>query len=186
MQSANAADPSSDRMAAMNLIGTVLPLVGVALGTLGTLTGQYLATRGAARRYADERAAALRAERKAAILSFLDKAQHVEQLLDARDRGRAEPETEAESRMHEVWLAKKVVELTCRNDTASIAHRYTSILNQRVWRPSEGQTAVQRDHRAEFMEAARRELGIEEPRLYAPRRTEVIERLPAPEEPAQS
>jgi hypothetical protein len=170
----------------MDLLGTVLPLVGVALGTLGTLTGQYLATRGATRRHADELAAALRAERKSAIVGFLDKAQHVERLLDARDHGRVEPEAEAESRMHEVWLAKKLVELACSNDLASIAHRYTSILNERVWRPSEGQSAVQRDHRADFMEAARRELGIEEPRLYAPRRTEVIERLPAQEEPVQS
>jgi len=172
-------------MNAMDLLRTVLPLVGVALGTLGTLTGQYLATRGAAHRHAEERAAAVRAERKAAIVGFLDKAQLVEQLLDARDRGRAEPEAEAERRMHEVWLAKKLVELACGNDLASIAHRYTSILQQRVWKPSEGQSAVQRDRRADFMEAARRELGVQEPRLYPPKRPEVVQRRPAPDEPAR-
>jgi hypothetical protein len=154
---------------AMDLLGTALPLVGVALGTVGTLTGQYLATRGAARRHAEERAAALREERKSAVVDFLDKVQHVEQLLDARDRHRAEPEAEAESRMHAAWLAKKVIELFCSNDTAAIAHRYTSILNQRVWQPSDGQVETQRDLRAEFMEAARRELGVAAPRLYAPR-----------------
>ena len=173
---------SSARMVAMDLIGTALPLVGVALGTLGTLTGHYLATRGAAHRHAEELAAALRTERKAAIVGFLDKVQHVEQLLDARDRGRVEPDSVAESWMHELWLAKKFIELTCSNDVASAAHRYTSILSHRVWRPSEGQSAVQRDYRADFMESARRELGIEEPRLYAPRR----ETQPATEETAQS
>jgi len=63
---------------------------------------------------------------------------------------------------------------------ALIAHRYTSILSQRVWAPGQGQSTVQRGHRADFMEAAR-ELGIHEPRLYARTRIEVAERLPAQE-----
>jgi hypothetical protein len=161
-------------------------LVGVALGTLGTLTGQYLATRGAARRHADELAAQLRAERKAAIVGFLDKAQAVEQLLDAQDRGRTEPESEAERRMHDLWLAKKLIELTCRNSLASIAHRYTSILNLRVWKPSEGQSAAHREYRSDFMEAARRELGISEPRLYPSKPNDVSEPLPVTDELVQS
>jgi hypothetical protein len=59
---------------------TVLPLVGVLLGTSGTLVGQRLSSRAEMRRDAVARAAAQRAERKEAFVSYLGAAERIEQL----------------------------------------------------------------------------------------------------------
>jgi hypothetical protein len=64
-------------MAAMTWSATILPLAGVALGSAGTLVGQYLTTRVTVRREEREQAAAERAERKEAIMGFLSSAQTV-------------------------------------------------------------------------------------------------------------
>jgi len=145
---------------------TILPLVGVALGTVGTLTGQYLATRAEFRRHTDQRAAADRAERKEAIVAFLDAAQRVEQVVEDRIRGRS-PGDSVDDLLHPLWLAKKLLELVCGFDLASVAHRYTSTLHTLAHAAApDGPAAGWKEYRAEFMEAARRELGIRGPRLY--------------------
>jgi len=150
------------------LSATILPLVGVALGTAGTLTGQYLATRGEARRHTDQRAAETRAERKEAIVGFLDAVQRVEQVVDDRMHGRS-PTAAVDDLLHSLWLSKKLLELVCSFDLASAAHRYTSTLHDLAQSPSiAGPSAAQKECRAEFMEAARRELGIDGRRLYPP------------------
>jgi hypothetical protein len=154
-------------MDAATVSATILPLVGVALGTAGTLTGQYLATRGESRRHADQRAAEVRAECKEAIVGFLDAAQRVEQVVDDRTHGRPSAEAELDDRLHALWLAKKLLELVCGFDLASVAHKYTSTLHSLAWSTSiDEPSASQKKYRAEFMEAARRELGIQGPRLY--------------------
>jgi hypothetical protein len=154
-------------MDAATVSATVLPLVGVALGTVGTLTGQYLATRGESRRHADQRAAAARAERKETIIGFLDAAQRVEQVVDDRTHGRSTADAALDDRLHALWLAKKLLELVCSFGLASVAHKYTSTLHTLAWSSSTDKaSASQKEYRAEFMEAARRELGIQGPRLY--------------------
>jgi hypothetical protein len=149
----------------MDVVATVLPLVGVALGTLGTLTGQYLATRGAARRHADERLAAERAERKEAIVAFLDHAQRVEQVIDARNHGRPVAEAAVDDQVHGLWQSKKVVELVCSHELSAAAHAYVRVLHNgaRGAQP-EGDRFI--ETRGAFMEGARRELGVEGPPLY--------------------
>lgn len=144
----------------------ILPLVGVALGTAGTLTGQYLATRGESRRHADQRAAAARAERKEAIVAFLDAVQRVEQVVDDRMHRVPPDDASVHDLLHALWLSKKLLELVCSFGLASVAHKYTSTLHSLASSTAGGSPARQKEYRAEFMEAARNELGIDGPRLY--------------------
>ncbi len=144
----------------------ILPLIGVAMGTAGTLAGQYLAVRAESRRHADQRAAAARAERKEAIVGLLDAVQRVEQVVDHRMRGGPSDETLVDERLHAMWLSKKLLELVCSPSLASVAHRYVSTLHSLASSSTTGSTARHNEHRAEFMEAARDELGIDGSRLY--------------------
>jgi len=154
-------------MDATTVGAVVLPLVGVALGTAGTLTGQYLATRGDARRHLAAEAAAARTERKQAIVDFLDAAQRLEQRLDDRVHGRPQPDADVGDLLHALWLAKKVLELVCGYELATVAHRYTALLHSLSRAAqSTGRSAEHVAYRAEFIEAARRELGVAGPRLY--------------------
>jgi hypothetical protein len=69
--------------------------------------------------------------------------------------------------MHAVWLAKKIIELVCSGTVAQAAQDYTLELNWAsqelrpggTGRPSPALSTRERQLRAEFMEAARRELG---------------------------
>jgi hypothetical protein len=135
----------------MDVAAVILPLVGVALGTVGTLTGQFLATRGEARRHAVERAAATRAEVKQAIVEYLDAVQSVEQLIDTGDSTRP-----VDDLLHTMWLKKKVLELVCEPSLGHTAHRYTSTLHQLA---SGKPSSERKQHRVAFMTGAREALG---------------------------
>lgn len=148
---------------------TVLPLLGVALGTVGTLTGQYLATRGESRRHEDLRAAEARFERKTAIMGFLDSVQRVETIVDRRRRSQAPTDDSVDTYdlLRALWLSKKVLELVCSVELATAAHGYTSTLDNLVWSSSLDElSGEQKIHRAEFMEAARHEMGVDRRRPY--------------------
>lgn len=146
---------------------TVLPLAGVVVGACGTLLGQHQALRVDARREAARRALDQRAERKEAIIGFLAATERVEQ---HRGQFTIEPGDDARDLielMHAVWLAKKIIELVCSGTAAQAAQDYTLELNRAAKelrpggadRPSPALSALERQLRAEFMEAARRELG---------------------------
>jgi hypothetical protein len=86
--------------------------------------------------------------------------------------------------MHAVWLAKKIIELVCSGTLAQAAQYYAQELNRasQELRPhsasqrSPALSARERQLRAEFIEAARRELGCAgEPLL---RRTRAEDDLP--------
>ncbi|MEV0403368.1 hypothetical protein [Actinoallomurus sp. NPDC050550] len=141
---------------------TLLPLAGVALGSGGTLVGQYLTTRVDARRQRREQLAAERGERKEAILGFLSAAQSVELLLDGQDfAGRHPEDDEVMDRLHGLWLAKKSCELVCSAEVGQAAHDYTLALHRLVRGGSRAEGAEPKgDLRHAFMEAARRELGV--------------------------
>lgn len=146
----------------MTWSATILPLVGVALGSAGTLVGQYLTTRVAIRREQREQLTAERAERKEAILAFLSSAQSVELLLDRNPGNQSHDDSEAQDQLHALWLAKKACELVCSTQLAQAAHDYTRTLHDLVRSgiPME-QPTPKRDLRYAFMETARRELGVE-------------------------
>jgi hypothetical protein len=139
---------------------TVLPLAGVVIGACGTLLGQHLAMRVDARREAAKQASDQRTEQKEAIIGRHDTAVLIEL-------------------MHAVWLAKKIIELVCSGTLAQAAQDYTLELNRAsqelrlpgTSRCPSGLSARERQLRAEFMEAARRELGYAgEPLLRRTRR----------------
>lgn len=146
---------------------TVLALVGVLLGTAGTLMGQHLAARVEIRRDQQQRADAERNERKEAILSFLAAAQRTELILDRRDRGLPAPDDPEDEKLHDLWLAKKAFELVCSHETDQAAHDYTDALHRHM-RSAPSQSArspAKRERRYAFMEAARDALEGGRPRL---------------------
>ncbi|MFG2484971.1 hypothetical protein ACGFSI_19715 [Streptomyces virginiae] len=146
--------------------GTVLALVGVLLGTMGTLVGQHLATRVEVRRDQQRQGETERAERKEAILEFLAAAQGVELVLDRRSLGLPAADEPEDKILHALWLAKKAVELVCSHEVAQAAHDYTEALHQIIRGVvANGQASTQRERRHAFMEAARCELGSNRPRL---------------------
>ena len=92
--------------------------------------------------------------------------------------------------MHAVWLAKKISELVCSGTLAQAAQDYTRALNrasQELRAPSASQRSPalsirEQQLRAQFMEAARRELGYAgEPLL---RRTHAADDQPNVSDPA--
>ncbi|MEU7988399.1 hypothetical protein AB0B56_26380 [Streptosporangium canum] len=141
---------------------TVLPLLGVLLGTGGTLLGQHLATRVDRRRLEHDQLVAMRAERKAAILSFLDAAQRVEMVLDERTESKKSPsEAGVQEGIHQLWLAKKSVELVCSPELAQNAHDYTYALHASLKSPDlVTDPRAKRQARHLVMESARQDLGI--------------------------
>ncbi|WP_432039925.1 hypothetical protein [Streptomyces cucumeris] len=139
--------------------GTVLALLGVFLGTVGTLIGQHLTTRVEVQRDHRQRADTERAERKDAILGFLTAAQRVELILDRRKLGLPSPDDPDDEKLHDLWLAQKSVELVCSWEVARLAHEFTTVLHTLIrTSPSDGRGAGKRERRHAFMEAARGEL----------------------------
>ncbi|WP_055549121.1 hypothetical protein [Streptomyces sp. NBRC 110028] len=138
-------------------VGTVLALIGVLLGTTGTLIGQQLANRVEVQRDQRQRADAARAERKEAISGYLKAVQRVELILDRRKLGMPTLDDPEDEKLHDLWLAKKAVELVCSARAAQAAHDYTTALHT-LMRSEQGRSPVKRERREAFMEAAREEL----------------------------
>jgi hypothetical protein len=139
---------------------TILPLVGVLLGTTATLVSQYLSTRLSQREAAARRASDQRAERKAAIVDFLDAAQRVEHLLDRIDHGAAQDEHESGELMHRLWLSYKCAEITCSPTLGQKGQEYSRELHRYVWdgRPEGPAPSSKRQARYAFLDAAAKEL----------------------------
>ena len=147
----------------------MLPLAGVVIGACGTLLGQHLALRVDARREAAQRASDRRAERKDANIGFLSATERVEQHRGQLALVPGPGAGDLIELMHAVWLAKKIIELVCSGTLAQAAQDYTHELNRGSKEVrqagadsrSPGLSPRERQLRAEFMEAARRELGFE-------------------------
>lgn len=150
----------------MNWISTMLPLGGVILGTGSTLLGQYLTLRIDVRRDATRHSAEQRAERKEAIVGFLNAAEHIEQRR-GNPSAHDEEQPTLNELVHNVWLAKKVLELVCSQNLAQAAHDYSRCLSpfshapDRSTEPGELEPLTAREVklRAKFLEAARQEMG---------------------------
>ncbi|MFF5263522.1 hypothetical protein ACFY4C_31740 [Actinomadura viridis] len=152
---------SLSRLSGMSVATTILPLAGVALGSAGTLIGQYLSTRVEARRARFEQDSAERAERKEALMEFLSAAQQVELCLDRLSMGEQVEESEKWQHLHALWLAKKVPELVCNPQVAQAAHDYTLALHTLLrGDAAEAGALPKRELRFAFIEAARQELGM--------------------------
>lgn len=138
------------------------------IGACGTLLGQHLTVRVDERREIAKRASDQRAERKEAIIGFLSVTERVEQYRGQLTR---KPSADAENLaelMHAVWLAKKIIELTCSGGLAQAAQDFTVALNRTSHdlrrggpeRSLAGLSDTEHQLRVEFIETARRELGF--------------------------
>jgi hypothetical protein len=149
-------------MTGSTLGNALIPLLGVVLGTTGTLLGQFMATRADTRRAAREHALDRRAEQKEAIVDFLDTAQRVEQLIDRRAEGGSLDGTDADDLVLRMWHTKKVVELVSSSELGQAAHNYAFALHSLVQQnpTAEQAAAIKGRYRHSFMDVARRTLGI--------------------------
>ncbi len=150
-------------MGGSDLGPTVLSLVGVLLGTAGTLVAQLLATRASSERERIARLAELQAERKEAIREFLAHAQLVEHLAERRfQHGEFDP-VEAEPLTHQMWFLQRCIELVGSPELRKAAENYVLRLHDVVYRELPRGRDVW-DHMAErrepFLDAARKELGV--------------------------
>jgi hypothetical protein len=145
---------------------TLASLAGVALGSMGTLVGQYLSTRASARQAATERAQALRAERKDAILRFLAVAQEAESIAERWQNHGEREQTEALAVTHRVWQAQKELKIVCSQQLREPAFLFTRSLRDVIWQdPPELQASLWawlREPRDIFMNAARSEMGADQ------------------------
>ncbi|MEV7046627.1 hypothetical protein [Amycolatopsis sp. NPDC051061] len=143
----------------------VLPLVGVLLGTLGSLATTHLGTRTTRKQAETQRRAALRIERKEAIRDFLEGAQRVEHLAERRYQTGERDNNEAELLTHRMWYLQKCIELVGGHELRRAALDYAWHLGDAVYK----ELPTDRDiwefmtsYREPFLEAARRTLAIPE------------------------
>jgi hypothetical protein len=145
------------------LVATVLPLVGVVLGSAGTFAGQYLATRETKKQADAAAVAATRAERKEAILAFLNVCQKVERAAEHRYQHDNKFVEGSPELTHEMWFRQKCLELVAGSRVRSTAFQYADRLmaatygrlpkGKEVW----GFIAEKREP---FLDAAKEELRI--------------------------
>jgi hypothetical protein len=142
----------------------LLPLVGVVLGTGGLLVGQYFTHRSTRQKDIADRRAALRAERKDAIVEFLLAARRAERTAALfKESGRRPADSEAIS--DEMWHMQKCLTLVAAQQLRDASQSYAGRLNQALWHgvPEDASVWEYIDkQRHQFMQEARAELGIED------------------------
>jgi hypothetical protein len=148
------------------LAPAVLSLAGVALGAVGSLLAQHLASRSNAREVEAERRAAHRAELRASIMRLLGSAHRAERAIaDAAERGavaRARDDQSVVAVLHELWLAQQELDLVAISEPLrGVAFRYTRAIADTADRElaATGDDADDLlDLRIAFMDAARLDL----------------------------
>jgi hypothetical protein len=170
---------------------TVLPLAGVVIGACGTLLASIWRCGGCTPRGSPACVGpACRTQRR--HYRFLSAAERVEHrgqlaLVPGHDAG------DLIELMHAVWLAKKIIELVCSGTLAQAAQDYTHELNgaSKELRPADAApqppalSTRERQLRAEFMEAARRELGYAGELLLRRTRADDMPEPSSPPEPSE-
>jgi hypothetical protein len=143
-----------------DLVSSLLPLAGVALGSAGTFLGQYLATRETKKQARAGAVARLRAERKEAILSFLDACQRVEAAAEDLYLKHDRDEMTIPALTHKMWLQQKYIDIICGRTLRDRAFLLAERLHSAAYtRPDIPVWDWVNERRAPFLEAARIELG---------------------------
>ena len=91
------------------VISSVLPLLGVVIGTGATIFGQRSSARESRIRSEAERRQAQRVEIKSAISAYLEVAQHLQTQLYARDHGREALDIPV--MVEQIWVAHAHVDI---------------------------------------------------------------------------
>jgi hypothetical protein len=110
------------------ILGSVLPLVGVAIGSVATLAVQQNSAREARRQSAADARLSLRAEIKTAITAYLEAAQHLQTQLYASEHGRDVPDIPLMA--EDVWLAHAQVDILCSEQLRVPLLQYAEALNE--------------------------------------------------------
>jgi hypothetical protein len=142
-----------------DLLSSLLPLAGVALGSAGTFLGQYLASRETKKQARAAADARLRAERKEAILSFLDACQNVEAAAEDLYLEHDRDELAIPALTHKMWLQQKYLDIICGPTLRNRAYLLTDRLHSVAYtRPDTPVWELVNERRSPFLEAARAEL----------------------------
>jgi hypothetical protein len=145
------------------ITSVVIPLVGVAVGAAGVLSAQYLSTRVTKQQAEATRQAAIRAERKSAILAFLEATQRVERAAEERYMTGKLP-GDFPAHVHDMWFQNKCIKLVNKPELIEKCHDYAWFLYKTIYRElPEGIDIWQfiEQHFDPFMAAARVELGFD-------------------------
>lgn len=140
----------------------VVPLVGVVLGALGALLGVYLSNRVTKKQAEDSRTAALRTERKKAIVAFLNVAQSVEEAVEQRYLHATLPD-DWTSRIHKMWFRQKCIELVCNPAVNEKTIEYAKQIHGLCYKELQPNVPVWdlvEETRLPFLATARQDLGI--------------------------
>jgi K+-sensing histidine kinase KdpD len=136
----------------------VVSLVSVGVGAFVALLSTYLTNRVAKK----SRAAALRAERKEAIVAFLDVAQSVEQAAEQRYLNKDLPD-DTTSRTHQMWFRQKCIELVCTSAMNEKTIEYADQMSDGCYKEPPPNVKIWNfleEKRLPFLATARQELGI--------------------------
>lgn len=166
----------------------VFSLVGVAVGALGSVGGVLLTQRTTKQQAAAQLLTARRAEKKEAILAYLDVVEDSWVLMDGLwDRrplvSKAGEPLEAEDverekyrRNHDVWYHQTRINLVTPNLVRKAALRLTQSIYDATYHPEKIETGLW-EHvgpvQAAFLEAARNDLGVEDLGVAPPSREQL-------------
>ena len=111
----------------------VFSLLGVALGTTGSLVGSYLSTRTTKEQAETQQAAALRLERKEIILEYLKETQDVQAFIRSiwyrRESLATDEEREASILSHQMWFFQRKVHLVASKQLREACLAFTEKLD---------------------------------------------------------
>ncbi|MDV7220419.1 hypothetical protein [Streptomyces prunicolor] len=146
------------------LVTAAVTLAGVALGATGTVGAQYLATRDTRKQIAATREAAIRAERKEAILNFLASCQQVEHIAEQRSQNANKFVEDSPGLTHDLWFRQKSLDLVAgaqvRHTAFELANRLVDSVYGDTHRNLHDLQAYLHEKRGPFLHAAKKELGI--------------------------
>lgn len=145
------------------LVTVALSLAGVAVGAASSFAAQYVVMRETKKQESRASEAAVRAERKEAILALLDICQRVERAAEHRYQNEDRFVDGSPELIHEMRFRRKCLELVAGRRLSEAATEYT----KRLWAAAFGHLPAGTDvwsfvdeKRDPFMEAAKAELGV--------------------------
>jgi hypothetical protein len=142
------------------LLPALLSLLGVGIGTLGAVLGQYQSTRLSRRQQNAQEWAAQRTELRASIMRFLSMVHQVKPIV-VPDDDSTQPQLSNHRVLDELWLAQHELDLVAISENLrGAAYRYARAVSSpgRVDTAEGPRDDVLRDAQREFMDAARADL----------------------------
>lgn len=158
-----------------NLAPAIFSLLGVAVGTAGSLLGVYFSTRTAKEQAKAQREAELRLERKEIILEYLKEAEDMQKFIRSiwDDRGSLatdeELSREASARSHQLWIYQKKIHIVASRRLREACLAFTEKLDACLGFTEEPGDPIPdgtnlwlfiNDESDKFLDTARDELGF--------------------------